>query len=64
MKGVKVQASMLMQRQTAVKSRRSGRGEEFGPFLENAVRNVLVSIENKVDQTVLTGMLNRLYSLF
>lgn len=64
MKGVKVQASTLMQRRTAVMSRRDGQGEEFGPFLQNTVRNILVSIEDKVARTALTAMLNRLYLLF
>lgn len=43
-----VQASMLMQRRAAVMSRGGDRGEEFGPFLVNAFRNALVSIEDKV----------------
>lgn len=62
MKEVKVQASTLMQR-IAVVSRGGDEGEKFGPFLVNAFRNVLVSAENKVAQTVLTAVLNRLYSL-
>lgn len=64
MKGVKVQASTLMQSRIAVMSRRDGQGEGFGPFLQNTVRNILVSIEDKVPRTALTAMLNGLYLLF
>lgn len=53
-----------MQRKTAVVSWGGDQREEFGPFLVNAFRNALVSIEDKVAQTVLTAVLNRLYSLF
>lgn len=46
-----------MQRRTAVMSQKGDREEEFSPFLENAVRNILVPAEDTVAQTVLTAIL-------